>query len=264
MAFPNDVKETDECISYDDKVFESLKFQNRNKNANQLLTSENKSAESSFYEQLQNVKEENEKEVQKLRCKLLEELDNLHSQEQKIHQEMELEKKELKKERDKLLVEIQKLGEKELLLGKEYENRFQKQLREMKLEFASKDHDKNREFESLQNKLAEKEQRLTEILSELTSQKEKHNLLKTEIDELKHMLKTTQGKYSSLLDENTNLLKKFEGMSDYDILKAELSAKSKEISYLQHELAEVHKSAELEKQTYIKTLRILEDKIQSQ
>lgn len=70
---------------------------------------DDKSAEASFLKEIQSFKEENEKEVQRMRHRLLDELDNLHSQKRKMQLELEQTKSEFKKEQNKLLKEKEML-----------------------------------------------------------------------------------------------------------------------------------------------------------
>ena len=93
-----------------DTSFQDLpQIQQTSLNKSFLTNDDERSVEMSLLKEFQSYKEENEKEVQKMRHRLLDELENLHSQKRKMHLELEYEKSELRKEQNKLLKEKEML-----------------------------------------------------------------------------------------------------------------------------------------------------------
>lgn len=84
-------------------------FKQASLNKSFLTNDDEKLAEASFQKELQSFKEENEKEIQKMRHRLLEELDSLHSQKRKMQLELDQAKSEFRKEQNKLLKEKEML-----------------------------------------------------------------------------------------------------------------------------------------------------------
>ncbi|XP_015920028.3 serine-rich adhesin for platelets isoform X2 [Parasteatoda tepidariorum] len=221
------------------------------------------SLESSYYDQLQSIRDERDKEIQNLRHKLVQELERLHLQEQTLHQEIDQERREIKKERDLLFSEREKLKVDKDLFLKEQENKLEKKIREVEDIHIAKLHSKDKEIAGLHNELKERVKRLEHMEFELSTHREELDTLKRELDDANRMYKSVHEKYNSLLDENTNLVRKFERMSDYNILKEELVAKGRDISNLQHEIENLHRTAERDKKAYIETVTSLELKLKA-
>ncbi|XP_054710959.1 centriole and centriolar satellite protein OFD1-like [Uloborus diversus] len=229
---------------------------------------DNKHSESTFHEQLQLIKNEKEKEVQKLREKLLEELDKLRA----MQLELEHEKNDLRRQRTSISHDRDMFQEKKMMLEKEFESKFQKELMEIEDDFKSQLHLKETENDGLQILITilmvglpdmKTSKKLFELEVDLRSYKERCSDLEKHLTDQREMYKVIQEKYSSLLEENIKLQRNFEGMSDYSIVKDELNIKLKENIELQNKLKEAVKNSEIEKQKSNAILKDLEQKLKT-
>ncbi|GIX80857.1 lisH domain-containing protein [Caerostris darwini] len=265
----NEISEIkDKRESHHEEEMPKISVQNRtlsldsfDKKSDNILKLNKESLELNLHDQVQLIKDEKEKEIQKLRHKLLEELDRLHAQDRKQQLEMEQLRNEMQKEKDELFNEKEKFKQKELLIDKEYENKLERKTRELESDFITKLHTKEKDLNVLQQRILEKDQRLNLLELNLSNQKENFLNIKRELEDMKLIHTSLQNKYSNLLDENTNLLKKFESMSDYGVLKGDLERKSKETVNLLRELEELRKHSEKEKESLIENIRKLETKL---
>ncbi|KAG8183039.1 hypothetical protein JTE90_015670 [Oedothorax gibbosus] len=205
--------------------------------------------------------EKSRRENSELRQRLLQELDRLHAQERSQQVETEQEKLLLKKERDNLLKERESYKEKELLLIKECENKIERKVRELETDFATEMHSKDKTLEDINIKLLKKEQRLQQMEMEFSSQQSSFIVLKNELEDMQKLHKPTQEKYLTLLNDNTNLQKKFENMSDYTMVKDDLQNKSLQVSNLQKEIEDITKTSQKENEALMEIVRNMETKL---
>ncbi|GIY11409.1 lisH domain-containing protein [Caerostris extrusa] len=275
----NEISEIkDKRESHHEEEMPKISVQNRtlsldsfDKKSDNILKLNKESSELNLHDQVQLIKDEKEKEIQKLRHKLLEELDRLHAQDRKQQLEMEQLRNEMQKEKDELFNEKEKFKvfclygfspAKELLIDKEYENKLERKTRELESDFITKLHTKEKDLNVLQQRILEKIKELN-----LSNQKENFLNIKRELEDMKLIHTSLQNKYSNLLDEK-ELRKHSEKERESLIenirkLETKLRIKEPELMDAQKQLDLTRDTLHMEEAVWHKERRKLEKEVQS-